>query len=259
MAWIRTASCSAIAQRCAVGIAARLTAQFGNVFTYTMLGRKMTVALGPAGTNFILNGKIAHVSAEEAYTHLTTPVFGTDVVYDVPNPILMEQKKFVKVGLSTDHFRRYVDLIRHEVLSYLDVEVFAGGSKSAVTADAFKTSSEITILTASSSLQGKEVRAGMDKSFAGLYHDRASGRRSTALIRQSTAASPRSTSPSRTCRCRATAGGIGRSWRCGASTSTSSTGGGRARASRRTTCCRRCRGRRTRTGGRCRTRRSRTS
>ncbi|KPV73978.1 uncharacterized protein RHOBADRAFT_16174, partial [Rhodotorula graminis WP1] len=37
--------------------------------------------------------------------------------------------------------------------------------------DAFTTSSEITILTASATLQGHEVRAAMDKSFAQLYHD----------------------------------------------------------------------------------------
>jgi sterol 14-demethylase len=35
-------------------------------------------------------------------------VFGKDVVYDVPNEIFMEQKKFVKVGLSTENFRAYV-------------------------------------------------------------------------------------------------------------------------------------------------------
>lgn len=38
-----------------------------------LLGRKVTVALGPPGSNLVLNGKLAHVSAEEAYTHLTTP------------------------------------------------------------------------------------------------------------------------------------------------------------------------------------------
>jgi sterol 14-demethylase len=38
-----------------------------------MLGRKMTVALGPAGSNLVLNGKLSQVNAEEAYTHLTTP------------------------------------------------------------------------------------------------------------------------------------------------------------------------------------------
>lgn len=37
--------------------------------------------------------------------------------------------------------------------------------------DAFEASSEITICTASATLQGREIRAAMDKSFAQLYHD----------------------------------------------------------------------------------------
>jgi hypothetical protein len=53
----------------------------------------MTVCLGPQGNDFVLNGKLAEVSAEEAYSHLTTPVFGEGVAYDVPNATLMEQKK----------------------------------------------------------------------------------------------------------------------------------------------------------------------
>lgn len=47
--------------------------QYGPVFTYPLLGRHITVALGPLGSNFVLNGKLQHVNAEEAYTHLTTP------------------------------------------------------------------------------------------------------------------------------------------------------------------------------------------
>lgn len=53
----------------------------------------MTACLGPKGNDFVFNGKLSDVSAEEAYSHLTTPVFGEGVVYDVPNNILMEQKK----------------------------------------------------------------------------------------------------------------------------------------------------------------------
>jgi sterol 14-demethylase len=49
--------------------------------------------VGPAGNDFILNGKLKDVNAEEIYTNLTTPVFGRDVVYDCPNAKLMEQKK----------------------------------------------------------------------------------------------------------------------------------------------------------------------
>ena len=45
--------------------------EYGDVFTFVLLGRKMTVALGPAGNNFILGGKLANLSAEDAYTVCT--------------------------------------------------------------------------------------------------------------------------------------------------------------------------------------------
>lgn len=56
----------------------------------------MTVYLGTKGNDFILNGKLKDVCAEEIYSPLTTPVFGKDVVYDCPNSKLMEQKKVLK-------------------------------------------------------------------------------------------------------------------------------------------------------------------
>ena len=45
------------------------------------------------GNEFILNGKLKDLNAEEVYSPLTTPVFGKEVVYDCPNAKLMEQKK----------------------------------------------------------------------------------------------------------------------------------------------------------------------
>lgn len=72
----------------------------GDIFTFILLGKKTTVYLGTAGNEFILNGKLKDVNAEEIYTKLTTPVFGTDVVYDCPHSKLMEQKK-VRVANST--------------------------------------------------------------------------------------------------------------------------------------------------------------
>lgn len=36
----------------------------------------------------------------------------------------MEQKKFVKFGLTTENFKRYVGLIRTEVLDYVSGHVF---------------------------------------------------------------------------------------------------------------------------------------
>lgn len=63
------------------------------MFTFILLGKKTTVCLGTKGNEFILNGKLKDVNAEEVYHPLTTPVFGTGVVYDCPNAKLMEQKK----------------------------------------------------------------------------------------------------------------------------------------------------------------------
>lgn len=145
--------------------------RYGNVFTFVLLNKQITVALGPQGNSLVLNGKLSEVNAEEAYTHLTTPVFGTDVVYDVPNPILMQQKKFIKSGLSVENFKRYVGMIVDETVEYLESHVFESPETRTVTKDILNVASEITICTASATLQGKEVRAGLNKSFAQLYHD----------------------------------------------------------------------------------------
>ncbi|TIB12264.1 hypothetical protein E3P92_02651 [Wallemia ichthyophaga] len=150
-------------------------AKYGPVFTFILLGRRMTVALGPRGNDLILNGKLSQVSAEDAYTHLTTPVFGKDVVYDVPNSVLMEQKKFVKSGLSAENLKMYVEMIADETMQFLnrDAAFEAYQSRENCVGDfhCFQAMSELTILTASRTLQGKEVRDGLDKSFADMYHD----------------------------------------------------------------------------------------
>jgi cytochrome P450 len=81
----------------------------------------------------------------------------------------MEQKKFVKFGLTTEAFRSYVSLISAEVNDFVDNnKIFAGQSG---IVDIPKAMAELTIYTASRSLQGKEVREKFDSSFADLYHD----------------------------------------------------------------------------------------
>lgn len=55
--------------------------------------------MGKNGNQFILNGKLKDLNAEEIYSVLTTRVFGKDVIYDVPNAKFMEQKKVCLVIL----------------------------------------------------------------------------------------------------------------------------------------------------------------
>ncbi|KAF7327900.1 Lanosterol 14-alpha-demethylase [Mycena kentingensis (nom. inval.)] len=148
--------------------------KYGNVFTFILLGRKVTVALSPKGNNFILGGKSIAFNAEGAYQHLTTPVFGKDVVYDVPNEVFMQQKKFVKFGLTTDTFKAYVGMIEEEVENFMAKDVrFAAYQNDDVIEwgnfDAIAAMAEITILTASRTLQGQEVRQGLDKTFSETY------------------------------------------------------------------------------------------
>nr|O14442.2 RecName: Full=Eburicol 14-alpha-demethylase; AltName: Full=CYPLI; AltName: Full=Cytochrome P450 51; AltName: Full=Cytochrome P450-14DM; AltName: Full=Cytochrome P450-LIA1; AltName: Full=Sterol 14-alpha demethylase [Erysiphe necator]AAC49811.2 eburicol C14-alpha-demethylase [Erysiphe necator]AAC49812.2 eburicol 14-alpha-demethylase [Erysiphe necator]ABR53729.1 cytochrome P450 sterol 14-alpha demethylase [Erysiphe necator]AIT52080.1 cytochrome P450 sterol 14-alpha demethylase [Erysiphe necator len=144
-------------------------AKYGDIFTFILLGKKVTVYLGLQGNNFILNGKLKDVNAEEIYTNLTTPVFGRDVVYDCPNSKLMEQKKFMKTALTIEAFHSYVTIIQNEVEAYINNCVSFQGESGTVNIS--KVMAEITIYTASHALQGEEVRENFDSSFAALYHD----------------------------------------------------------------------------------------
>ncbi|KAL8938338.1 MAG: hypothetical protein Q9211_003260, partial [Gyalolechia sp. 1 TL-2023] len=147
----------------------RCRQKYGDVFTFVLLGRKTTVFLGTKGNEFILNGKLKDANAEQIYTALTTPVFGTGVVYDCPNAKLMEQKKFVKFGLTAEALRSYVPLIEGEVTAFVNRVACLQGAKGTFNVSAVM--AEMTLYTASRSLQGKEVRSKFDSSFAELYHD----------------------------------------------------------------------------------------
>lgn len=133
------------------------------------MGRHTTVYLGVKGNEFILNGKLKDVNAEEVYGPLTTPVFGSDVVYDCPNSKLMEQKKFIKYGLTQAALESHVPLIEKEVLDYLDTSPNFQGTSGEV--DISAAMAELTIFTAGSALQGEEVRSKLTTEFAVLYHD----------------------------------------------------------------------------------------
>ncbi|PSN72302.1 cytochrome P450 [Corynespora cassiicola Philippines] len=141
----------------------------GDIFTFVLLGRNMTCYLGVAGNEFILDGKHSNLNAEDIYSPLTTPVFGSDVVYDCPNSKLMEQKKFMKYGLTQQALEGYVPLIEREVQDYIKSEPALKGEQGTV--DVSSVMAQITIFTAGRALQGAEVRKKLRKDFADLYHD----------------------------------------------------------------------------------------
>ena len=75
----------------------------------------------------------------------------------------------MKIGLSTEAFRSYVPIIAGEVEDFIKSSPIFKGQKG--TFDVVTTLSEVTIYTASHSLQGKECRSRFDATMAGLYHD----------------------------------------------------------------------------------------
>nr|WOX02711.1 cytochrome P450 lanosterol 14 alpha-demethylase [Pyrenophora teres f. maculata]WOX02712.1 cytochrome P450 lanosterol 14 alpha-demethylase [Pyrenophora teres f. maculata]WOX02715.1 cytochrome P450 lanosterol 14 alpha-demethylase [Pyrenophora teres f. maculata]WOX02716.1 cytochrome P450 lanosterol 14 alpha-demethylase [Pyrenophora teres f. maculata]WOX02717.1 cytochrome P450 lanosterol 14 alpha-demethylase [Pyrenophora teres f. maculata] len=144
-------------------------AKHGDVFTFVLLGRNVTAHLGVAGNDFVFNGKETHVNAEEIYGPLCNPVFGEGVVYDCPNSKLMEQKKFVKFGLTTDALKAHVRLIEQEVVDYIKTSREFKGQSGTINVPPVM--AQITIFTAAIALQGPEVRSKLTNEFASLYHD----------------------------------------------------------------------------------------
>lgn len=148
--------------------------KYGDDFSFIMCGRVMNFCVGPKGHEFVFNSKLQDVSAEEAYKHLTTPVFGEGVVYDCPNHRLMEQKKFAKDALTKEAFKTYVPKIAKEVEDMIhNNSNYQNGdsNKKMGKTELLDANPELTIYTASRSLLGDEVREKFSKRTAELYSD----------------------------------------------------------------------------------------
>ena len=122
-----------------------------------MFGRKVVYVMGSRANEIFFNAREEDFSAQNAYASLTVPVFGEGVVYDVPNSVLVEQKKMIKGGLTTEVFNSYVPLMVEEVEHYFK----RWGNEGE--ADLLQTISEVTIMTASRCLMGEEIRSVLDE------------------------------------------------------------------------------------------------
>ncbi|KAF3928993.1 hypothetical protein ABW19_dt0206638 [Dactylella cylindrospora] len=141
--------------------------KYGDCFTFYLLGAPTTVFLGSKGNEFILNGKLRDLNAEDIYGPLTKPVFGKGVVYDCPNSKLMDQKRLLAPGLNGTALKSYVPLFVKEVEEFIKSSpIFKpkGGI-----CDISSVMAEITTYTAAGSLQGKEIRDKLDAEVSTLY------------------------------------------------------------------------------------------
>ncbi|KJE95106.1 cytochrome P450 [Capsaspora owczarzaki ATCC 30864] len=137
----------------------------GEIFCFKMLGRYCVYLIGSESSGLLFNSKNDLLNAEEVYANLTVPVFGKGVAYDVDNKIFSEQKRMLKTGLTQARLQTYAPLIEEETRQY-----FARWGQSGE-ANLFEALAQVIILTASRCLLGEEIRAMLDDSVAGLYHD----------------------------------------------------------------------------------------
>ncbi|KAI0092370.1 cytochrome P450 [Irpex rosettiformis] len=138
-----------------IGFLNKCKEQHGNVFTFVMIGRRFTVALGPYGTHFVMSGQSNAISAGQAQTALTTPVFGEGVMYDAPMDYFTEQKRFITSIMDSERFNLYVPIVEEEVLQvFRNDPSFTTGS-----IDALGILSKVILRTLTATLQGPDAAA----------------------------------------------------------------------------------------------------
>uniref|UniRef100_A0A8C8VNI6 Lanosterol 14-alpha demethylase n=1 Tax=Pelusios castaneus TaxID=367368 RepID=A0A8C8VNI6_9SAUR len=139
--------------------------KYGPVFSFTMVGQTFTYLVGSDAAALLFDSKNEDLNAEDVYSRLTTPVFGKGVAFDVPNPVFLEQKKMLKTGLNVAQFKQHIPIIEKETKEYFKSWGECGER------DLFEALSELTILTASHCLHGKEIRSLLNEKVAQLYAD----------------------------------------------------------------------------------------
>ncbi len=82
-------------------------------------------------------------------------------------PNINRARQFIKSGLASSALRTYIPLMEDEINSYIQREPDFQGSSGTVNIP--PKMAQITIFTASQTLQGQEVRAKLDTTFAALY------------------------------------------------------------------------------------------
>lgn len=125
----------------------------------------MTMLCDAEGIELFFKSDPDTFSAKEAYK-FTIPVFGKNVVYDSPPDTLVEQKRFMKGGLTTQRFHSYVHTITEECDNFFKKTWGDGGTYELLT-----TFNELTVLTSTHCLQGIEVREKFTSEFSNLYSD----------------------------------------------------------------------------------------
>lgn len=140
----------------------------GDVFRVRLFTEMVTIMIGSDANAAFFEQKDSVLSQREVYG-FTVPVFGKGVVYDAPLSVMTQQLRFVKHGLSALSMATHAGKIVRETEEYFAKWGDAGE------VDLYHVLSELTIMTASRCLLGREIRENVQHRFADLYQDLSDG------------------------------------------------------------------------------------
>ena len=129
-----------------------------------MANKRLTFLIGPDAQEAFCKAKDDTLSQNEVYDFML-PVFGPGVVYDAAPKKRQVQFTSMANGLRTSRLKGYVQKIEKETREFLA----DWGQEGEI--DLFHALSELTILTASRTLHGDDVRENLFREVSELYHD----------------------------------------------------------------------------------------
>lgn len=136
----------------------------GPVFTMKFLNQPLTFLVGPDAHGPFYAGRDEELSQNEPYKFMT-PIFGKGIVFDAPIDIKRQQLTFVSGALKPTALKTFVPQIIEEAENFFNLWPDSGEC------DLLEKMSELTILTASRCLLGKEVRENLFGEVSKLLHD----------------------------------------------------------------------------------------
>ena len=138
--------------------------QFGEIFSFLLAGKQITVLTGPQANEAFFHAADEQLSAKEAY-QFTVPIFGQGIAYDASPEVMHEQMGFLFPALRDQRLQSYANFMAEEAEAYFDRWPDQGE------VDLLVVMNELTTFIASRCLIGHEFRRNLSTEFAHLYHD----------------------------------------------------------------------------------------
>jgi len=159
-----------------IGLLERGRREFGDVFSFPLAGKRVTVLTGPKGNAAFFRAPDDQLSPRQAY-QFTVPIFGKGVAYDVAPEVMDEQLGFVFPALRDERLQAYARFMAEEAELYFD----RWGDEGEI--DLLNATNELTVFIAGRCLVGREFRRNLSTEFARLYHELESGINLLAFFR----------------------------------------------------------------------------